>query len=241
MSDKELVSVEKAVEAQVTHLSLIKLAVEKGADITQIERLLDLQERHEASQAKKSFDLAMSQFQSEIPAIGKNGEVDYTSAKGRTHYEYAKIEDIAKAIKPALKNAGLSYRFTQSQTGGLICVTCIVTHKDGHTESSSLSSSPDASGGKDQLKATASAITYLRRYTMTGILGVVVGGEDNDSIYEQSEDQQKEKPKLTPASKEGWRRAIESCKTYNGLSEVLKHCEVSEENQALIRQAAENG
>jgi hypothetical protein len=168
-------------------MRLIEMAVERGADIAQLEKLMDLQERYEAGQSKKAFNLAMSVFQSMLPVIEKLGVVDYESSKGRTFYQYAKIEDIAKAIQPALKESGLSYRFTQSQSNGAITVKCIVTHKSGHSEFSELSSAPDSSGGKDQLKGIASAITYLRRYTLTGILGIVVGGEDDDGGHVEIE------------------------------------------------------
>lgn len=167
------------INTQNQYMGLIQTAVEKGSDINQLEKLMDLQERYEANQAKKAFNAAMSKFQSMLPVIEKLGIVDYTTGKGRTYYRYAKLEDIAQAIKPALKETGLSYRFTQTQDRGVITVTCIVTHELGHSEFSSLESSPDLSGGKDQLKGIASAVAYLRRYTLTGILGIVVGGEDD--------------------------------------------------------------
>lgn len=167
--------------AEQPHMRLIEIAVSKGADIVQLERLMDLQERYEAAQSKKLFNEAMSQFQSALPVIEKKGVVDYTSAKGRTFYQYAKLEDIAQAIRPALKQSGLSYRFNQQQDGNFIKVTCTVTHKSGHSESSTLTGMPDASGGKDQMKALASTVSYLRRYTLTGLLGIVVGGEDDDA------------------------------------------------------------
>tara|TARA_R110000782_G_scaffold80849_3_gene160010 strand:+ start:992 stop:1744 length:753 start_codon:yes stop_codon:yes gene_type:complete len=164
------------------HMRLIEMAVSGGADITQLEKLMDLQERYEANQAKKDFNAAMSTFQSMLPVIGKTGNVFYEGKNGKpnTDYDYAKLEDIAKAIKPALKETGLSYRFTQTQNNGWITVNCIVTHASGHSEISELTSQPDVSGGKDSLKAIASAISYLRRYTLTGSLGIVVGGEDDD-------------------------------------------------------------
>jgi len=169
------------VATQSQHMNLIQIAIEKGSDIAQLERLMDLQDRYLANVAKSEFNAAMSEFQGALPVIEKGGVVDYTTNKGRTYYQYAKIEDIAHAIKPALKSAGLSYRFTQRQDQANITVTCIVTHVGGHSESSELASTPDFSGGKDPLKAIASAITYLRRYTLTGILGIVVGGEDDDA------------------------------------------------------------
>jgi hypothetical protein len=176
------------------HMRLIEMAINNGADISQLEKLMDLQERYEANQAKKEFNAAMSVFQTMLPVIEKLGVVDYTTTKGRTYYSYAKLEDIAKAIQPALKATGLSYRFTQGQDGGGITVRCIVTHKEGHSEYSELVSNPDISGGKDQLKSIASAISYLRRYTLTGILGIVVGGEDDDggSVQDSGQGQQGE-------------------------------------------------
>ncbi|AUR95724.1 essential recombination function protein [Vibrio phage 1.211.B._10N.222.52.F11] len=196
MSNGELITSDQQSSLPVMaqpHMRLIEIAVNNGADITQLEKLMDLQERYEANQAKKEFNAAMSQFQAMLPVIEKLGIVDYTTSKGRTFYQYAKIEDIAKAIQPALKETGLSYRFTQSQDNGIITVRCIVTHQSGHSEYSELVSSPDISGGKDQLKSIASAISYLRRYTLTGILGIVVGGEDDDgdSVQYDNQDQQK--------------------------------------------------
>jgi len=185
MDNKNLVVKDEVVHPIVAqqnqYMGLIQLAIEKGADIVQLEKIMDLQERYEANQARKDFAAAISKFQSMLPVIEKNGVVDYTSAKGRTCYDYAKLEDIARAIKPALKETQLSYRFTQTQNQGWITVTCIVTHSSGHSEISELTSQPDISGGKDPLKAIASAISYLRRYTLTGSLGIVVGGEDDDA------------------------------------------------------------
>ncbi|WP_375194098.1 ERF family protein [Marinobacter sp.] len=195
MSNGELVTSEQQSSLPVMaqpHMRLIEIAVNNGADITQLEKLMDLQERYEANQAKKEFNAAMSKFQAMLPVIEKLGIVDYTTSKGRTFYQYAKIEDIAKAIQPALKETGLSYRFTQSQENGIITVRCIVTHQSGHSEYSELVSSPDISGGKDQLKSIASAISYLRRYTLTGILGIVVGGEDDDGDSVQYDNQEQQ-------------------------------------------------
>lgn len=195
MRNRELITSDQQSSLPVMaqpHMRLIEIAVNNGADITQLEKLMDLQERYEANQAKKEFNAAMSKFQAMLPVIEKLGIVDYTTSKGRTFYQYAKIEDISKAIQPGLKETGLSYRFTQSQDNGIITVRCIVTHQSGHSEYSELASSPDISGGKDQLKSIASAISYLRRYTLTGSLGIVVGGEDDDgdSVQYDNQDQQ---------------------------------------------------
>lgn len=173
----------KVVEQQQDqYLGMIQSAVEKGADIAQIEKLMDLKERFEDRQAEKDFNIAMAGFQSTVPIIEKAGKVEYKATK----YSYAKLEDIAQAIRPSLKENGLSYRFSQEQDGAHITVACIITHSSGHTISNSLTSLPDTSGNKDALKSIASTITYLRRYTLTGALGIVVGGEDDDGGSDQS-------------------------------------------------------
>lgn len=184
MSKSELVTNDETVHPIAVqngqYLPLIQMCVEKGADLVQIEKFMDLQERYEANEAKKLFNQAMSIFQSSLPVIEKKGLVNYTSSKGTTNYNYAKLEDVAHAIKPSLKISGISYRWMQEQSDNKIKVTCIVTHINGHSESSSLVGFPDTSGGKDPMKAMASAISYLRRYTLTGLLGIVVGGEDDE-------------------------------------------------------------
>jgi len=156
------------------HMRLIELAIEKGTDITQIEKLMALQERYEANQSRKYFFDALSNFQSDLPVIEKKG-VTYNGGP------YAKIEDISQAIKPSLAKFGLSYRFEQEQSDKLITVTCIVSNKSGHQEKTSMTAPADTSGNKNFIQAIASTVTYLRRYTLTGGLGVIVGGEDDDA------------------------------------------------------------
>lgn len=158
------------------HMKLMELAFKNNSDIAVIERLVDIQNAFEEKEARKAFFSALSKFQSEIPVIKKKGDVAYN----QTSYTFAKLEDIAKAIKPYLFVNGLSYRFEQSEEGLIITVTCIVTHIEGHSERSKMSSPPDNSGGKNPIQAKSSANSYLRRYTLTGCFGLTVSDEDDD-------------------------------------------------------------
>lgn len=166
---------------QEQHGKLLELAFTNNADINSIEKMVQLQHDFEEKEAKKAFFAALSAFQSDIPVIEK---------KGRAYHgaEYAKFEDIAKAIQPHLATHGLSYRFEHSQKDGVLCVTCLVSHACGHTEKTSMVAGADSSGQKNAIQAVGSTSSYLRRYTLTGGLGVVVGGEDDDG--EQSEEPQ---------------------------------------------------
>ena len=46
----------------VTPMAMLQVAVEKGASVEQLERLMALQERWEANEAKKEFVAAMTRF-----------------------------------------------------------------------------------------------------------------------------------------------------------------------------------
>ncbi|WRQ13057.1 essential recombination function protein [Vibrio phage vB_VpM-pA2SJ1] len=173
---------QQSTSVSATPAQLLSMAVQQGADLDKLEKLMDLQERYERNEAKKAFDEAMNEFQSRMPIVPKRGNVDYTSPKGRTAYDFGRLEDAVAKASPILKDVGLSFRFKQeSTTGGLITVTCVISHRLGHYEENSMSAMPDTSGGKDPIKAMASTNSYLRRYTFTGGFGIVFSGEDDEN------------------------------------------------------------
>lgn len=174
-------------DAGQKYLNLLTVAIDKNLDIDKLEKLMALQREWEANNARKEFFEALSRFQSEIPEIGDRGlaRFPHKNGAGETTYRFAKLEDIARAIQQPLYNNGLSYRFEQTQSGDsfdkqLITVTCVIAHKGGHTERHVMSSYPDTSGMKNAIQSIASTVSYLRRYTLTGGLGITTGGEDDD-------------------------------------------------------------
>lgn len=161
--------------------NLIALAIEKGVNIEQLEKLLALKERWDAAQANKSFLAAMSNFQKEVPAIDKKKLVNYPSKTGgNVNYKYAELGEIDETIKAPMAANGLSKRWEIGEDGEKLICTCIISHVDGHTERTSMSSIKDGSGGKSEIQSRASAITYLQRYTLIGALGLTTASEDND-------------------------------------------------------------
>lgn len=163
----------------MTPMEMISQAVESGAGVEMIERLMTLQERWEANMGRKAFDLAISEAKAKIPAIVKNREVDFTSSKGRTHYRHEDLAQIAKVIDPILAEHGLSYRYRSEQDGQTVKVTCILSHRDGYSEETSLQSGSDQSGNKNHIQAVGSALTYLQRYTLKAALGLAASNDDD--------------------------------------------------------------
>jgi hypothetical protein len=166
--------------AVVTPMAMLAKAVEGGADIDVLEKLMGLSERWEANQARKAFDNAMSAAKAEIPVILKNRVVDFTSQKGRTHYRHEDLAEIARTVSPILAKHGLSYRYrTTSNLNEPVTVTCIVSHRDGHFEENTLSAGRDESGNKNSIQAVGSTLTYLQRMTLKAALGLAASDDDD--------------------------------------------------------------
>lgn len=164
----------------MTPMEMLSRAVESGAPMDVLERLMSLQERWEANQARKAFDEAMAAAKAEIPVIVKNRTVDFTSQKGRTNYRHEDLAEIARTVDPILSKYGLSYRFrVSSNINEPIMVTCIISHRLGHSEETTLTAGRDESGNKNSIQGVGSTITYLQRYTLKAALGLAASNDDD--------------------------------------------------------------
>jgi len=162
---------------------ILALAVQKGADVGVLEKLMDLQERWEANEAKKLYVQAMTAFKQKCPAVlPKDGVVDFTSSKGRTHYTHATLGGIVTKVTALMGEHGLSVAWSTGQQNGGVTVTCHITHEAGHSESVTLSGPPDDSGNKNRIQQVGSTVTYLQRYTLLSALGLATADQDDDGI-----------------------------------------------------------
>lgn len=162
-----------------TPMEMLNSAMANGAPVETIKMLMDLHERWTAGHARREFDEAMAKAKSEIPPVLKNRKVDFTTAKGRTNYRFEDFAEIARTVDPILSRYGLSYRFRLHQDGRNITVTCILSHRAGHSEETTLIGSPDDTGNKNDKQAVGSTVTYLQRYTLKAALGLA-SSEDTD-------------------------------------------------------------
>lgn len=179
---------EPTTPTAMTPMDMLNRAVAQGANIEVLEKLMGLQERWEAGQARKAFDEAMAAAKAEIPVIVKNRTVDFTSPKGRTHYKHEDLAEIARTVTPILAKHGLSYRYrTSSAPNEPVTVTCIVSHRGGHCEENTLSAGRDDSGNKNSIQAVGSTITYLQRMTLKAALGLAASDDDDGASAETAE------------------------------------------------------
>jgi hypothetical protein len=164
----------------MTPMVMLARALDKGADMAVLEKLFALNEKWEAAQAKKAFNAAIAAAKAEMPQIVKDRVVDFKNSTGaRTNYQHEDLAGIAAVIDPVLGKHGLFYRFRTSNAGGKVVVTCILSHKDGHSEENTLEGAPDKSGGKNDIQAIGSVSAYLQRYTLKPALGLAAAHDDD--------------------------------------------------------------
>lgn len=171
-----------------TVTDMLSQALASGAGVEVIEKLMALRDRQEATMARRAFDEALAAAKAEIPVIAKNRKVDFTSQKGRTHYAHEDLGEIARTVDPILGKYGLSYRFRVKTEQGQVHVTCIVAHRDGHFEETTLSAGHDQSGNKNSIQAVGSTITYLQRYTLKAALGLAASDDDDGRSHGKTVD-----------------------------------------------------
>lgn len=177
-----VVNPETALPANVTPMQLLQMAVAKGGTaLDEMAKLMDLQERWEAREALKAYTVAMNAFKANPPVILKNKLVSFDTQKGNTSYRHALSGESSEKIGAALSEHGISHHWeTKQLEGGRVIVTCILTHKMGHSERTTLEATPDTSGSKNSIQAIGSTVSYLQRYTLFAAVGLVPKDADDD-------------------------------------------------------------
>ena len=167
--------------AAPTPATLLQMAVQQGADLDRLERLMELQAKWEAGEAKKAFTAAMAEFKANPPDIFKDKLVGYENRDGTfTGYKHATLGGVCEKIIAALAAVGISHKWDLQQAGGLVTVTCVLTHRLGHSEGTKMEAGADNSGKKNSIQAVSSTITYLERYTLLAATGLATKDQDDD-------------------------------------------------------------
>lgn len=167
-----------AVSETAAIVQMIERAASNPAvDIDKMERLLMMQERVHARNAKAAFDDALAAMQPELPEIDERGGIK--NSAGKVQSTYALWEDINAAIKPILAKHrfGLTFRVTNDATG--IEVTGVLSGH-GHREETAIKLPADNSGSKNTVQAVGSSTSYGQRYTAKLLLNLTSRGADDD-------------------------------------------------------------
>jgi hypothetical protein len=197
----------------LTPMAMIERALASGTTPETLEKLLTLQERWEANQARKAFIAAMSLARVKFAPILKQND-GYAS-----RYKYETLSNVMDAVDGPLGEHGFSYDWvTEDLPDGRIRVTCVVTHEAGHSRSNSLSGDPkdtaDAKANMNGFQRMGGAVTYLQRYTLKAALGIAASKDTDgamqstDVLMEINADQFQELKRLLEESGETEQRML---------------------------------
>jgi len=170
------------------------MARDPAVDVAKFEAILNVQERLEAREermearrAERAFKVSFVEMQPFVPVVTRTGKLVYPGKKegdAPTQVaKYAEWENIDKAMQPILRRFGfaLSFDVKQRPDGGGLLVSTILYHNEGHTEQGSPFPVPmDKSGGKNDIQAYGSALSYGMRYTSKAAGLFKTEGEDDD-------------------------------------------------------------
>lgn len=159
-----------------------RAAVDPQFDVQKFGELLRLQRDVEHDMARRAFNVAMAQCQSEMEPIVRDAQNRHLGNK------YAKLEAIDAKARPVYTRHGFSVRFgsAPAPTQGELRITCTVAHDSGYFEENYLdapAANAGSQGGRTQttpVQGIGSAITYLRRYLLCMVFNIVLTDDDDD-------------------------------------------------------------
>jgi hypothetical protein len=165
--------------AVMTPMAMIEKALTMGTNPETLGKLMDLQERWEANQAKKAFGEAMMNAQADMRPILVNAE------NSQTRSRYATYEALDAAIRPVYIKHGFSLVFGTADCPlpDHVRVICEVSCA-GHTITPHIDMPADGKGAKGndvmtKTHATGAAITYGRRYLLGMIFNLTITKDDD--------------------------------------------------------------
>jgi hypothetical protein len=200
-------------------------------DVEKLNALLAVKERWEAGEAKKAYTQAMTEFKASAPVVTKDRDNKQYDSR------YTSIGNLVNTINPHLSRYGLSARWDIDQSNG-IRVTCVMTHRLGHSESTSMSGPPDNSGKKNPLQEIKSTITYLKAATFEAITGLAStdanldddgnGSGGKGMPQDEFEDFAKRIRDATTkeAAKAVWQESVKASRGYNDIDAANKLKEI---------------
>lgn len=118
---------------------------------------------------------ALAAVQAALPTVHKGKTASIRSDKGSYGYSYADLSDVTAVVMPLLAKHGLSFTCTPRLVGdrGGYELAGILLHSSGERVEGAL---PLTGGTPQQL---GSSITYMRRYLLGCMTGVVTDDDDD--------------------------------------------------------------
>lgn len=182
---------------------------------------------------------ALSAFQGKCPEISKECTVKVQTRTGGSYsFQYASLDNIISSVRPVLSENGLSITQLTSLDGSL---TTILMHSSGEYIGSKIriagaklrDSNPNSDGMSPQ--EYGSAITYMRRYAYTAILGLATEEDDDGNAASGNTAQKTTQPtKWLNQGTAEWKQAVDMLELGQSMADVKAMWKVNKESEAIL-------
>jgi hypothetical protein len=185
------VIVDQSVSA-VDPQRLMEMAIANGIDASSLEKLSALAVRFEERLAQKALTSALHKFHGLCPVIAKSNTVN--TKNGSRAYKFVTFDELKTAIQPILEECGLIFSHSVEENR----VICTITHCSGASfESSFPLVAWQGTAMQNDMQKAASAISYAKRYSLFGALGIATADDDARTLNDNP-DMNPNAPKAQP-------------------------------------------
>ncbi|HDY88078.1 MAG TPA: hypothetical protein ENH82_08205 [bacterium] len=190
----------------------------------------------------KNIIKALAEFQKLCPPIKKDSQADVTTKSGGKYsYKYGSFPYILEVIKPHLETSGLMFTQPLSLDEGVRCIITNLYHIETGESIQSVIDIPTVEFvGMNIYQSMGSGITYLRRYALMAILGIVAEEDDNDAQGEQvkkkagdkpvKDNRPNLKPELYNKPDKRWAEAVKYLVGGGSITDIEKKYRLTEEH-----------
>lgn len=152
---------------------LIKAAALRG-DVAMVKELTGIWERDGERQAKRLFNAAFRNLQSETKTVQAQRQV-MPDGRGGCRYAFASFEDIMAQIQPALSRNEFSIGWSSKNDGRMITQVMTLRHDGGHSEQFEFSvRTGKGPSGCTEAQADGAAATSAQRYCLCDALNISI-------------------------------------------------------------------
>ncbi len=169
-------------------VAIARAAADPAVNVDKMVALHNLHREIQGDAARREFDMAFSEMQTELPIITKGRKIEIYAKNDPEHLNppiqstpFAGWDDIGRVIKPILSRHGFAIWFKNSREGADVITTAILTHRGGHREETTVRVPLDTSGSKNNAQGVGSSTQYGKRYSGSSILNIIFEDEDDDA------------------------------------------------------------
>ena len=179
-NDNALTTISNGEGDPITQM-LMRAATDPNFDPQKFEVAVRFLTDREEKANLRAFNRAMGRVAANLTAVDKDGKAP--------RYRYTTLDAMLKVIRPVCAPEGIQFRFgTQPPTiPGNQCVTCVLSHDDGHESIIALEAPTQETTGirggaiqMNDIQAIGSTLTYLKRYALGMAFTLILADEQDD-------------------------------------------------------------